>query len=54
MAVAPLRPETATGVVAHGPSLQLSGPVDEPLPSSPKLLSPQQSTAPPENSAQAW
>jgi hypothetical protein len=61
IAVTPLRPETATGVVEQATSppnngfvlAQVSGPVVVPLPSSPELFSPQHSTMPPERSAQA-
>src|ERR1700733_13963967 len=45
MAVTPLRPLTATGVDES---------VVVPFPSSPYVLSPQQSTVPPVRRAQAW
>jgi len=53
MAITPLKPDTATGVVEHAePSEHVSGPVLVPSPSSPSVLVPQHSTVPPESSAQ--
>jgi len=54
MALTPVRLGTATGSVEHEPpELQVSGPVDVPMPSSPSVLSPQHSTVPTDRSAQA-
>jgi len=53
MAVAPLKPATATGVGEHGSLTHMSGPVVVPLPSSPYSLSPQHSTVPSDSSEHA-
>jgi hypothetical protein len=50
--VAPLRFETVTGLMAHGDPEHVSGPDEEPLPSSPSALVPQHWTVPPDKSAQ--
>ena len=55
IATTPVRPETATGVVAQGMAkAQVCGPVELPVPSCPPLLSPQHLTVPPVVSAQVW
>ena len=52
--VTPERLDTVTGVDEHAsPLWQVCGPESLPMPSSPKLLSPQHSTVPPRRRAQA-
>src|SRR5437764_14580026 len=48
------RPVTATAVVLHADPPQSFGPVVDPVPSWPYVLSPQHFTVPPERTAQAW